>query len=44
MDHHPSILYTRNMQLRLLRRDEFDLIWTIDRREFIARTYHLEAA
>src|SRR5438067_5028410 len=30
------------MKFRLLRRDEIELIWTIDRREFIARTYRLQ--
>lgn len=36
-----SIMYTRSMECRLLRRDEIELIWTIDRREFIARTYRV---
>jgi predicted N-acetyltransferase YhbS len=31
------------MEFRLLRRDEIELIWTIDRREFIARTYRVSA-
>jgi predicted N-acetyltransferase YhbS len=28
--------------LRFLQRDEIELIWTIDRREFIARTYRVQ--
>ena len=43
MDRHLSILYTRSMEFRPLRRDEIELIWTIDRREFIARTYRVQA-
>lgn len=30
------------MEFRPLRRDEIELIWTIDRREFIAGLFHLE--
>src|SRR5438270_5385487 len=30
------------MEFRTLRRDEIELIWTIDRREFIARVYRFE--
>ena len=37
------ILYTRRVKFRLLRRDEIELIWKIDRREFIARTYRIRA-
>lgn len=43
MDHHLSIRYTRRVEFRTLRRDEIELIWTIDRREFIARTYRVQA-
>ncbi len=43
MDRHVSILYTRRVEFRPLRRDEIELIWTIDRREFIARTYRVQA-
>lgn len=43
MDRHLSILYTRSVEFRPLRRDEIELIWTIDRREFIARTYRVQA-
>jgi len=32
----------RSVEFRALRRDEIELIWTIDRREFIARTYSVE--
>ena len=42
MDRLLSILYIRRVDFRLLRRDEIELIWTIDRREFIARTYILQ--
>ncbi len=42
MDRYLSILYTRSMEFRPLRRDEIELIWTIDRREFIARTYRVQ--
>lgn len=31
------------LELRPLRRDEIELIWTIDRREFIARSYRVQA-
>src|SRR5258705_11014088 len=44
MDRHLSIRYTRTMEFRSLRRDEIELIWTIDRREFIARMYRVEAS
>ena len=43
MDRPVSMLYTRSVDFRPLRRDEIELIWTIDRREFIARTYRVEA-
>ena len=43
MDRHLSIPYTWSVEFRLLRRDEIELIWTIDRREFIARTYRVSA-
>ena len=43
MARHLSILYTRSVEFRPLRRDEIELIWTIDRREFIARTYRVQA-
>lgn len=43
MDRRLSILYTPIVDFRLLRRDEVELIWTIDRREFIARTYRVQA-
>jgi predicted N-acetyltransferase YhbS len=43
MDRHISILYTRSMEFRPLRRDEIELIWTIDRREFIAGSYRVQA-
>jgi predicted N-acetyltransferase YhbS len=42
VDRHNSMLYTRNVEFRTLRRDEIELIWTIDRREYIARTYRLQ--
>ncbi len=32
----------QRVEFRPLRRDEIELIWTIDRREFIARTYRVE--
>jgi predicted N-acetyltransferase YhbS len=43
MDRHLPILYTRTVEFRLLQRDEIELIWTIDRREFIARRYRVQA-
>jgi len=30
------------LEFRTLRRDEIELIWSIDRREFVARTYRVE--
>ena len=32
MDRQLSILYTRSVEFQLLRRDEIELIWTIDDR------------
>jgi predicted N-acetyltransferase YhbS len=43
VDRRRLILYTRSVEFRTLRRDEIELIWTIDRREFIARLYRLQA-
>ena len=43
MDRHLSILYTGSVEFRSLRRDEIELVWTIDRREFIASLYRVEA-
>ena len=42
MDRHVSILYTRSVEFRTLGRDEIEMIWTIDRREYIARMYRFE--
>jgi predicted N-acetyltransferase YhbS len=42
MDHRYPTLYTRSVDLRPLARDEIELIWTIDRREFIARIYRVQ--
>src|SRR4029079_7210885 len=38
------MLYTRSVEFRLLRRDEIELVWTIDRRESIPGLYHVEAS